>query len=118
MSTRSEFGKRLKNHDWYYSYSDDHRVWRAGADSIVNLRRMHASLVCPFSMDILCKWAHSMIVEDFAEAPAGEWYRQPQKYKNMAAAKREDLITRIEHDDITQWLLALGSTVEELSSFV
>lgn len=23
-------GERLKHHDWYYDYSDDHRVWARG----------------------------------------------------------------------------------------
>lgn len=25
--------KRLKDHDWYYAYSDDHRVWMSGEKS-------------------------------------------------------------------------------------
>lgn len=25
-----EFEKLLKNHDWYFEYSDDQRVWHAG----------------------------------------------------------------------------------------
>lgn len=24
------FEALLKNHDWYFEYSDDHRVWQAG----------------------------------------------------------------------------------------
>jgi hypothetical protein len=24
---------RLQNHDWYYAFSDDHRVWQAGEAS-------------------------------------------------------------------------------------
>jgi hypothetical protein len=28
--TLEEFEKALKGHDWYYEYSDDNRVWRAG----------------------------------------------------------------------------------------
>ncbi len=26
-----EYFNRLTNHDWYYNYSDDHRVWKAGS---------------------------------------------------------------------------------------
>ena len=26
-----EYFKQLRYHDWYYSYSDDHRVWKAGS---------------------------------------------------------------------------------------
>jgi len=26
-----EYFKQLRYHDWYYNYSDDHRVWKAGS---------------------------------------------------------------------------------------
>jgi len=26
----TDFEHRLKNHDWFYAFSDDHRVWQAG----------------------------------------------------------------------------------------
>ena len=29
--TPAEFWRLLEQHDWYYSYSDDARAWRAGA---------------------------------------------------------------------------------------
>ncbi len=28
----------LKHHDWWFEWSDDHRVWRAGMDSLDRLR--------------------------------------------------------------------------------
>ena len=28
--TLNEYDKLLRGHDWYYNYSDDGRVWRAG----------------------------------------------------------------------------------------
>jgi len=61
-------------------------------------------------MDMLFKWSYDMIVEDFAEESPGEWYRKPHEYKNVSSSQREDLITRDEHNIITQWL-ALESTV-------
>lgn len=27
-----EYIKLLQSHDWFYNYSDDHRVWRAGEE--------------------------------------------------------------------------------------
>lgn len=30
MTDLKDFQSMLDNHDWYYGYSDDHRVWRAG----------------------------------------------------------------------------------------
>lgn len=35
--TIEEYQLMLDNHDWYYDYSDDHRVWRKGSDSFHNL---------------------------------------------------------------------------------
>ena len=35
-----EYVKLLKGHDWYYDYSDDHRVWTKGADAHKKLRDM------------------------------------------------------------------------------
>ena len=31
--------KLLKTHDWYYEYSDDHRVWQRGRDERDEIRR-------------------------------------------------------------------------------
>ena len=30
MIDLKQYEKKLKAHDWYYQYSDDHGVWRAG----------------------------------------------------------------------------------------
>ena len=62
---RSEFAQKVKSHDWYYAYSDDHRVWRKGQSEIEVLRRMHKDLECPYDMKILMHWAHKMILEEF-----------------------------------------------------
>ncbi len=34
----------LKTHDWYYDYSDDHSVWRAGQVSWDAIRRLRKQL--------------------------------------------------------------------------
>ena len=38
--TLKEFYTKLGYHDWYYQYSDDHRVWRRGQDSYDYLQMM------------------------------------------------------------------------------
>ena len=111
---RAEFGKKLKQHDWYYGYSDDHRVWTRGRNAAAALAKTHDELDCPFDMKLLCKWAHKMILEQFAEEAPGEWYRQPRKYKCVAPTKREELITLAQHDEITNWM-TLGATVEQIA---
>ena len=113
---RAEFGSKLKTHDWYYAYSDDHRVWRRGTEASGRLRAASEELNCPFDMGILKQWAHNMIVGQFAEEAPGEWYRQPRIYKSIAPVKFEDLITQAQHDEITNWM-TLGATVEQIAKF-
>lgn len=38
----------LKNMDWYYAYSDDHRVWCAGEAAIARLKALRLSLSKPY----------------------------------------------------------------------
>ena len=37
-----EFSKRLEQHDWYFSYSDDHRAWKKGHDESTAINRLAA----------------------------------------------------------------------------
>lgn len=36
--TIEEYWQKLKSHDWYYDYSDDHSVWQRGGRSKVELQ--------------------------------------------------------------------------------
>lgn len=40
----AEFEKALRNHDWYYDYSDDGSVWRRGLAEADNIRRIRNEL--------------------------------------------------------------------------
>jgi len=33
--------EKLWHHDWFYDFSDDHRVWSAGASAQANLEKDH-----------------------------------------------------------------------------
>ena len=112
---RGEFGTKLRQHDWYYGYSDDHRVWTRGRNQMQVLRTAHEDLECPFDMKLLEKRAHKMIVENFKEEEPGKWYPNPRKYSCIAPTPREGLITQAQHDEVTQWM-ALGATVEEIAN--
>ena len=78
------------------------------------LRTAHEALACPFTMAELNTWAHNMILEDFEEMEPGKWWKVPRKFSCIAPTKREDLMPRAFHDEITQWM-ALGATVEEIA---
>lgn len=38
IRTIGDLEEAMLNHDWYYTYSDDHRVWRQGEASLARLR--------------------------------------------------------------------------------
>ena len=96
--------KRLKSHDWYHAYSDDHRVWRAGSNSQRKLTQELSSLKCPHAFWDIHKALFGMILEDFEEDDKGGWYRKGNRPKYVAPARKEDLITRAHADTIVSWL--------------
>lgn len=45
-----QFERLLKAHDWYFEYSDDHRVWQRGRDERDEIRRQR-DILCGLGMD-------------------------------------------------------------------
>jgi len=45
-----QFERLLKTHDWYFEYSDDHRVWQRGRDERDEIRRQR-DILCGLGMD-------------------------------------------------------------------
>lgn len=39
MLTKVEFMEMLKNHDWYYQFSDDHRYWTRGTKEAEEIQK-------------------------------------------------------------------------------
>ena len=115
--TRFDFARKIKGHDWFYHYSDDHRSWSRGKETFNKIREEHQHLECPFDMSMLQKWAHKMILENFVEESPGEWYPNPRKYKCIAGTPRTGLITQSEYDEVTLWM-SLGCTAEQIANFV
>jgi len=35
-----DFKEACRGHDWYYDYSDDHRVWQRGSQQSANINSM------------------------------------------------------------------------------
>ena len=36
--TLEQYKKELMQHDWYYQFSDDHRIWQRGESTLAELR--------------------------------------------------------------------------------
>ena len=98
----------LRNHDWYFMYSDDHNAWKRGRVRQRVLRERVERLNCPWSLDELRRAVQEMVLEDFAEEEPGKWYRQPRKYRNIAPTKREDLMHRADQVQILAWIERQG----------
>lgn len=69
--TLAEFHARLRSHDWFYHYSDDGRVYRAGADSAARLAELSKE-----SED------HSRLYKAFCDAMLHD---KPQPLKELRA---------------------------------
>tara|TARA_A100000164_G_scaffold301265_1_gene276390 strand:+ start:58 stop:393 length:336 start_codon:yes stop_codon:yes gene_type:complete len=96
--------QRLKRHDWYYAYSDDHRVWKSGLNEERRLNGLVAELNCPYTLAQLRMAVQNMVLEEFSEEAPGEWYRQPRKYKNVAPTGRPDLMHRADQVQVLAWI--------------
>ncbi len=95
--------QRLANHDWYYEYSDDSRVWRRGRQREQALQRELEEARCPYPMHEIRMTVHKMIFEQFELDEDGKYYRQPRQ-KWVAGARAQDLITQARADEIENWL--------------
>ena len=102
---------QLKGHDWYYGYSDDHRVWKRGQRMQNHLRKLLESLNCPYPMGDLRMAVQEMVVDLFVEEEPGRWYRKPHTYKNVAPVKRSQLLLRADQVQILAWIESQGEQV-------
>ena len=100
--------ERLQNFDWFYGYSDDHRVWKRGKAGKASLVSELKSLDCPYEMGDIRMAVTGMVLEDFEPDELGWWYRQPKKYKNVAGVREADLIGRSRAEEIVEWLDSNG----------
>lgn len=66
--TLAEFHARLRSHDWFYHYSDDGRVYRAGADSAARLSE--ASKESPDHKRLYCAWCDAQLHQQPADLAA------------------------------------------------
>jgi spore coat protein CotF len=63
-----EFSKRLEQHDWYFSYSDDHRAWKKGHDESNAINMLAAK--DPALKEVLHQFLrhHNMLAADVKES--------------------------------------------------
>jgi len=100
---REEFKIALRNHDWFYAYSDDSRAYIRGEKYRENLNDIHEKLNCPFDFCKLRKYSNKMFVSEFVKTEDG--YVRPEfiNNKNIDRVKLEDLLTNEEVKEIDDW---------------
>ena len=96
--------ERLRNHDWFYAYSDDHRVWKKGREKEKLLQEDMKNRECPYPLGDVRMAVQSMILEDFTEREPNRWFRDPENSRYFAPAMRRDLIERERAEEILEWI--------------
>ena len=99
---------QLKGHDWYYGYSDDHRMWKKGQLVQNHLRELVKTLGCPYPLNELRMAVQGMVVEDFEELTPGNWYPKGNTYKHIAPTKRSGLLHRADQVQVLAWIESQG----------
>jgi len=96
--------ERLRNHDWFYAYSDDHRVWKRGEQRTKELYSELVKRECPYNMGDIRMTVQKMILEDFTEVETNRWSRDPEKTRYVAPAQRSELIERSRAEEVLRWI--------------
>ena len=71
----NEYETRLKNHDWFFVYSDDHRVWRAG-------KSVQESLAYTAKQHPIYMAAHQLWAKSVRNRPADMSWEQASLIRN------------------------------------
>jgi hypothetical protein len=76
----------LKNHDWSYSYSDDHRVWQRGSDSLYKLKTILQEVKenQPDLINVVKEFYEKNVTEEFRKQFCGSagFYSVLEQYFN------------------------------------
>lgn len=54
--TYRDYFKQLQQHDWYFSFSDDHSVYKAGAANLKKLKDIAAKSKSPLPQKMFDTW--------------------------------------------------------------
>jgi hypothetical protein len=116
------FKDLIKNHDWYYQYSDNSRVYDKGYNSSIALEKEYKRLACPFSMKELHAWSwyrvigkepkQFVLIKDENEAKnlnitfnrPGYYQRGQNPNWNISALQEVDVISEDRFVEIDNWI--------------
>ena len=85
MTTLNEFYDILNSHDWYFNYSDDHRVWTRGNRALNRIRHIAAE-----------SGQHNKLFQDFQNHHfSGEAFNTPKQPKPERPHENQKQVHRI-----------------------
>ena len=100
---RQSLANAIRNHDWYYTHSDDHHIWSKGKEELRRISGTINELKCPFTIHQLKSWVFDHICEDYEEVQPNCWFlKEPDGFQE-APVKTDELISEALYDDITNW---------------
>ncbi len=99
---------RLKQFDWYYGYSDDHRVWKRGQKNMAKLREDLEKLNCPYDITDLRLVAHEQVDDLYQLFEDGGYYKPELKAKwsCIASTSPSEMVSRSKYNEILEWIEA------------
>ena len=105
--TRINLRDHLRNHDWWYGMSDDHRYWRSGETSLASLRDKIKHLEPPWDLGTLKAWALGLLRERYnrpedAKGQSSGWCYPLEG--NGAPVRSDALITSALASEISAWM--------------
>lgn len=72
------YKKRLEHHDWWYDYSDDHRMWNAGHTSLMRLEAIaieHPMYALMFDIEAAYFWSDNPCTKEEYEQRMAALYK-------------------------------------------
>ena len=105
--TRSLFKDMLANHDWYYAFSDDHRVYNRGRESYYALMDAARALKCPWTLFKMQKYISGLVVTNYyqPDTSKNEWYHNSTTNTRWSIGITEDmLLSEEEYNKINSWI--------------
>lgn len=108
MSTvsRSLFREMLGNHDWYYAFSDDHRVYSTGRESYYALMDAAKAINCPWPLSVMQNYINGLTITKYyqPDPTKDEWYHHTVTNTRWSMGVTKDmLLTQEEYSKIQSW---------------
>lgn len=105
--TRDAFQEMLNSHDWYYAFSDDHRVYNRGRDSYCKMMDTAKALDCPWPLRIMGNYVNGKVISKYFQPDPSKdfWYHESVTDTKWAMSLQKiDLLSQEDYNKINSWI--------------